>query len=69
MCAVQRLAQKSPEIFRLAKLYQSPERSIGVCRSSVDEKSGLVPAVPDIRIYSLANTRGIVAAFQRQFPD
>ena len=67
--AVQSLLQQAPEIFWLAEIdeaAQSPIR-IGGCR--IDEDAGLGAIALSIGIDSLANTRGVVAAFQRELTD
>lgn len=65
MGAIQRLAQKSAEIFWLPEFHEPAESSIGICCSSVDEKSGLIPAVLDVCIYTLTNRRPTSSLMKR----
>jgi hypothetical protein len=66
---LERLTQKSAKVLRFSEFYQSAERSIRVGSGGVDEKPGLIGPIVNICIDALSDTRSVVTAFQRQFPN
>src|SRR5438445_635881 len=67
--AVQGLLQQAPEVLRLAEIDEATQGPIGVGGCRVDEDASLRTLAQGISIDSLADTRGVVAAFQRQLTN